>query len=292
VVGFGANTRFITGSADNGQGKTRITVACTAGITPPWPNLTFIIQDYWGWSDPNYNLPGSYPQGSYTIVDSNHIDLVNLPYKPIPPGFTPMLVDGMRGMGWCQGGFIKGGSSEGNGCWIWADNGSNMVIQAMYDQLHSADWGNGVFNETAASIIIRRLDHSVIQAVGGGGQGQLGFIYQVPGTSHYDLNVSQISGWSGIAVQGSYPAGSTTFKLAPYIFSDKLFPDWLNGSTVQAINGGPGASVPGGTKVVSVNPGANTFTLNNGISGSLSDNGSPYSYPWIQFVGQGGVYLR
>jgi hypothetical protein len=295
VLGTDANFRFIIGSADNGAGGTRITVACTAGLAPDGnvPGARkFGIQDYWGWSDSNYNLPGTYVIGTdCVVINGNQIDLIHVPYKPVPRGFTPVLVDGNRGIGVAQGAVVSGGSAEGNGVWVWAENATNSVIEAMFCQMHSTDWGNGVFNESAAAIIIRNMTASTIKAIGGGGQGQLGFIYQVPGSS-LGLEVGQIGGASGIAIQGTYPNGSTTFKLAPYLFQDKLFPDWLNGSTVQAINGGPGANVPGGTKVVSVNPGANTFTLNNGISGSLSDNGSPYRYPWIQFVGQGGVYLR
>jgi hypothetical protein len=295
VLGMGSNFRFIIGSSDNASGGTRITVGCTAGLAPngaiPGPPR-LAIQDYWGWSDPNYNLGGYYALGTdCVIVNSSQIDLLHVPFKPIPPGFTPVLADGGLGIGVAQGATVSGGSSEGNGVWVWVEQATCAVIEAMYCQLHSTDPGGGAAWESAAAIIIKGgMSASTIKAIGGGGQGQLGFIYQVPGGPSLGLEVGQISGFSGIAVQGTYPNGSTTFKMAPYLFMDKLFPDWLNGSTVQSIN--TGASVPPGTKVVSVNPSANTFTLSNGISGSLSDGGSPYRYPWFQFVGQGGVYLR
>jgi pectate lyase-like protein len=292
VLGHHPNFRFITGSADNGSGKTRITVNCTAGLSPSWPEVSLQIYDYFGWTASNYNLPGTYVRGTdYVVVDGSHIDLVNLPFVPIPPGFTPILTDVIGN--WCAAYDVAGNAMEGNGVFVWSENAIGCDIHAYQDQNHSTDWGGGVFQASTASILIRNLTASRISCGRSSGNCALGAIYQIPGTAHYsDLSVELVNVNSGINVQGKYPSGSATFQIAPYMFPGHLFPDWLNGSTVQTINGSPGASVPGGTKVVSVNPGAGTFTLSNGISGSLSDNGSPYSYPWIQFVGQGGVYLR
>jgi len=292
VLGLHPMFQFISSTADNGNGKTRLTVPCTAVINPSWPTNRIIIRDYWeSWR--NYNILGQWTRGTgYTVVDGSHIDLLNVPYQALPANVTPYITDANYGNS-CSAYHVIG-NFEANMCAIWAEGAGACRITCIHNQPHSTDWGPPVGGSVPlASIYIRGLQYSAIDCLFSGGQCQLGSIYQENGSSaQVGVSVNNAQFWSGIAIQGSYGPGSTTFKLAPYMFQTHLFPEWLNGSTVQAINGGPGASVPPGTRVVGVDPSNRTFTLSNGISGSLNDGGSPYRYPWFQFVGQGGIYLR
>jgi hypothetical protein len=260
VLGLSPTFRYILGSSDNGKGGTRIAVTCTAAILPAWPDYKIIIADANGWTGSGFNIAGYYKLGAdYVVVDGGHIDLLNVPYSPIPAGFTPVLNDAGYG-NYCSAVAVHGNAGEGNDVWLWAENAAACKISANVDQGHE-NGGSGAQRVTMANIFVRSLSYSVLEALDMRARCIFGNIYAIPGANVAGTRVDQ-SIACGHQIWLTGQAGSRTLVLGNakqgYLFRN-YFPEWMAGQFIDQTSLG----VPSGSQVTGTNPGAGTITLNN-----------------------------
>jgi hypothetical protein len=222
------------------------------------------VSDYNGWNGSGFNIGGIYTKGTdYAVVDGGHIDLLHVPYSPIPAGFTPVLTD--PGIGnYCSSYAVHGNAGEGNGVWLWAENATACSIQACVDQAHE-NGGCGLTQVSMANIFVRGLQNSVLQALDMRARSIFGNIYAVPGANTSGTLLQANALTHQIWLTGT--AGSNKLALADsaqtYLFRN-YFPDWMQGQFVdQAALG-----IPSGAQVTSVDSSGVTLNANATQSGA------------------------